>query len=199
MLPNQNENQTKFMFKYSSCFKMTFLKALHFVADISKNTSVSWWHFTQKGQLVHPKKLSSHTLDSFCQEPKASSIPHAFRSFAGSYTWHTEGSFWQADVFLTHSSLWPQQPDPMNCRKWPCGKTVRSPKESLWLFLQKNNLNIQFPFYNDLPRKVKISNFCVSCKFITFLLLELIWIFFLFYDFIKGKTLGCHFYISHSL
>lgn len=38
MLPNQNENQAKFIFKYYS-FKITFLKVLHFLADISKYTS----------------------------------------------------------------------------------------------------------------------------------------------------------------
>lgn len=38
MLPNQNENQNKFIFKYYS-FKIAFLKVLHFLADIYKYTS----------------------------------------------------------------------------------------------------------------------------------------------------------------
>lgn len=117
MLPNPNENLWKLIFK-CDCFKIAFFASASF----------SGWHqqihiselmtFDTKGTTCSPKKLSSHTLGSFCQEPKVSGIPYAFRNVAGSHTWHTWGCFWQADAYPMYNSFWPQEPVLIKVTLW---------------------------------------------------------------------------------
>lgn len=89
------------MFKYYSCVKMTFWKVLHFLADMSKHIC-ELMTFHTKGTTCSPKKLSSHTHGSFCQEPEVSNIPSAFCNFTGSCAWHIWGCFWEAGTYPTH-------------------------------------------------------------------------------------------------
>lgn len=98
MLPNQNENHSKCIFKH--CCVLTLHIWMCFIFWLTSANTHQWLDdIIHKGQLVHPKMLSSHTLDSFCQEPKVPSIPYAFHSFAGSCPWLSQRCFWQADAF----------------------------------------------------------------------------------------------------
>lgn len=96
-----NQNWSKLMFKYYSCVKMTFWKVVHFLADMSKHIC-ELMTFHTKGTTCSPKKLSSHTHGSFCQEPEVSNILSAFCNFTGSCTWHVWVCFGEAGMYPTH-------------------------------------------------------------------------------------------------
>lgn len=69
--------------RVSSCsnrtlvLNMPFSKVLYFLADISKYTLVSRWHFTQKGQRVQPPKI----VESYpwLISPRAKGVQHTVR------------------------------------------------------------------------------------------------------------------------
>lgn len=96
----------------SSCSNITLVLKWHFGKWFIfwltwANTSVSWWHFIQKGTTCSPKKLSSHTHGSFCQRAKRCPtycLPSVTSLALVLGVWVC---FWEAGMYPTHIALWP--------------------------------------------------------------------------------------------
>lgn len=112
--------------------------------NINSWTLFSGWHqqiylsepmtfLCNRGQYVHPKKLPSHILDLFCQEPKVSSIPYAFHNLAAPALGIPKGCFWQADVYPAYYLLEPQH-----------GWTIESDLVGSWMATQEITSRVPF-------------------------------------------------------